>query len=148
MVALPCRCCITQCMPAAIPAQSMTCILALQQNVRAGARAGVVGAVVLPVTGIGVGVAQIVRGAAAQPEAWVQSAQGKVWDEVSRLHDDGLMFWDSASWLPACNQLCPLRPHGWGGELSLHGVRGRHDVLRAGCGRLQGGYASTSCTHF
>jgi hypothetical protein len=47
--------------------------------------AGVVGAVVLPVTGVGVGVAQMVRGVANQPEAWVQSTQGKVWDEV-RLH--------------------------------------------------------------
>lgn len=47
-----------------------------------GVLAGVVGAVVLPVTGVGVGVAQMVRGAAAQPEAWVQTAQGKVWCEV------------------------------------------------------------------
>lgn len=44
--------------------------------------AGVVGAVVLPVTGIGVGTVQFVRGCMNQPEALSQQAQGKLWDEV------------------------------------------------------------------
>lgn len=47
------------------------------------ARAGVAGAVVLPVTGFVVGGAQIVRGAINTPEAVRQSLAGRYWDEVS-----------------------------------------------------------------
>lgn len=50
-----------------------------------GAPTGVVGAVVLPVTGVGVGAVQLVRGVINTPEAVMQSSQGKLWDEVSCL---------------------------------------------------------------
>lgn len=49
-----------------------------------GLASGVVGAVVLPVTGVGVGAVQLVRGIMNQPEALVQQAQGKLWDEERR----------------------------------------------------------------
>lgn len=45
-----------------------------------GLAAGLVGAVALPVIGITVGTAQIVRGAVAQPSALTQEAAGKQWD--------------------------------------------------------------------
>ncbi len=44
--------------------------------------AGVVGAVVLPVTGAATGVAQVVRGIANQPEAAKALTEGKIWDQV------------------------------------------------------------------
>lgn len=45
-------------------------------------RAGVAGAVILPVAGLGVGVAQVIRGAANTPEAIKESRQGRYWDQV------------------------------------------------------------------
>ena len=47
------------------------------------ADAGVAGAVILPLTGISVGVVQVVRGALNQPSALTNSSKGLVWDEVS-----------------------------------------------------------------
>lgn len=44
--------------------------------------AGVVGAVALPVVGVGVGVTQIVRGVANTPEAIREQQKGKTWDQV------------------------------------------------------------------
>jgi hypothetical protein len=44
---------------------------------------GVVGAVMLPIAGVGVGCAQIVRGGVSQVEAIGESSKGKVWDQVS-----------------------------------------------------------------
>ena len=44
--------------------------------------AGIAGAVLLPVTGVAVGAAQLVRGAVNTPEALKQASQGKHWDEV------------------------------------------------------------------
>jgi hypothetical protein len=46
--------------------------------------AGVAGAVILPVTGLSVGVVQVCRGIINQPEALVASHQGKAWDPVRR----------------------------------------------------------------
>jgi hypothetical protein len=43
---------------------------------------GIAGAVVLPITGIGVGAVQMVRGVANSGEAIKETAAGKVWDEV------------------------------------------------------------------
>jgi hypothetical protein len=43
---------------------------------------GIAGAVLLPVTGVAVGTAQLVRGAVNTPEALKQASQGKHWDEV------------------------------------------------------------------
>lgn len=37
---------------------------------------------VLPITGVGVGAVQIVRGVANQPGAISEQAHGRVWDEV------------------------------------------------------------------
>ena len=48
-------------------------------------RPGVVGAVVLPVTGAATGVAQVVRGIANQNEAAKAESEGKVWNHVSSL---------------------------------------------------------------
>ena len=45
--------------------------------------AGVLGAVALPVVGVGVGVAQIVRGVANTPEAIREQHKGKSWDQVT-----------------------------------------------------------------
>lgn len=45
--------------------------------------AGLAGAVVLPVTGVAVGTAQIVRGIANTPEAIRETQHGKQWDQVS-----------------------------------------------------------------
>lgn len=50
-----------------------------------GAGAGIAGAVVLPVTGIVVGAAQLVRGLANTPEAFRESGAGKAWDEERRV---------------------------------------------------------------
>jgi hypothetical protein len=50
-----------------------------------GAAAGLAGAVVLPVTGVAVGAAQVVRGIAAQPGAMKEAAKGKHWDQASHL---------------------------------------------------------------
>lgn len=47
--------------------------------------AGVAGAVILPVAGLGVGVAQVIRGAANTPEAIKESRQGRFWDQVCWL---------------------------------------------------------------
>ena len=47
--------------------------------------AGVAGAVILPVAGLGVGVAQVIRGAANTPEAIKESRQGRYWDQVCWL---------------------------------------------------------------
>ena len=44
---------------------------------------GVLGAVALPVVGVGVGVAQIVRGVANTPEAIRELHKGKSWDQVT-----------------------------------------------------------------
>jgi hypothetical protein len=44
--------------------------------------AGVVGAVVLPVTGVGVGVVQMCRGVANTPEAIREQGHGKIWDKA------------------------------------------------------------------
>lgn len=41
--------------------------------------------VVLPATGVSVGVVQLVRGAAAQPAALRAALNGKRWDQVRRL---------------------------------------------------------------
>ena len=49
---------------------------------RTPAFAGVLGAVALPVVGVGVGVAQIVRGVAKTPEAIREQQKGKSWDQV------------------------------------------------------------------
>ena len=46
---------------------------------------GVLGAVALPVVGVGVGVAQIVRGVANTPEAIREQHKGKSWDQVCTL---------------------------------------------------------------
>lgn len=43
---------------------------------------GVAGAVLLPVAGLGVGVAQIVRGAVNTPEAVRELNKGRFWDQV------------------------------------------------------------------
>lgn len=43
---------------------------------------GVVGAVVLPVTGAATGVAQVVRGIANQNEAAKAESEGKIWNHV------------------------------------------------------------------
>ena len=45
--------------------------------------AGVAGVVVLPVTGMTVGVVQVVRGLVNTPEAVYEATQGKLWDDVS-----------------------------------------------------------------
>lgn len=45
--------------------------------------AGVAGAVLLPVAGLGVGVTQIVRGAVNTPEAVRELNKGRFWDQVS-----------------------------------------------------------------
>lgn len=44
--------------------------------------AGMLGAVALPVVGVGVGVAQIVRGVVNTPEAIREQQKGKSWDQV------------------------------------------------------------------
>ena len=44
--------------------------------------AGVAGAVLLPVAGLGVGVAQVVRGAVNTPEAVRELNKGRFWDQV------------------------------------------------------------------
>ena len=49
---------------------------------------GIAGAVLLPVTGVAVGAAQVVRGAANTPEAVKQAASGKQWDESTRTWID------------------------------------------------------------
>lgn len=43
---------------------------------------GVAGAVILPVTGVSVGLVQVARGIINQPEAISESSRGKVWDQV------------------------------------------------------------------
>lgn len=45
--------------------------------------AGVAGAVLLPVAGLGIGVTQIVRGAVNTPEAVRELNKGRFWDQVS-----------------------------------------------------------------
>ncbi len=52
---------------------------------------GVLGAVALPVVGVGVGVAQIVRGVANTPEAIREQQKGKSWDQVC-VHLADCMF--------------------------------------------------------
>lgn len=49
-----------------------------------GAAAGIAGAVLLPVTGVAVGTAQLVRGAVNTPDAIKQAKEGRVWDEEGR----------------------------------------------------------------
>lgn len=44
---------------------------------------GVVGGIMLPLMGLGVGLTQVVRGAINTPEAITQKMKGKVWDNVS-----------------------------------------------------------------
>jgi hypothetical protein len=44
--------------------------------------AGVIGAAVMPVVGVGVGVVQIVRGVINTGEAIRQSSNNKIWDDV------------------------------------------------------------------
>ena len=46
---------------------------------------GVLGAAVLPVVGVGVGLTQMVRGVANTPEAIRETQRGKHWDTVSVL---------------------------------------------------------------
>jgi hypothetical protein len=58
-------------LPAAEPCTSATCT-------------GVVGAVVLPVTGATVGLVQVTRGAINTVEAVSEASKGKIWDEVRR----------------------------------------------------------------
>ena len=53
-----------------------------------GLAAGLAGAVALPLAGAGVAIAQVVRGAAAAPEAARAEASGFVWDRRSRLWVD------------------------------------------------------------
>ena len=48
--------------------------------------AGLAGAVLLPVTGLGVGLTQAVRGAINTPEAIRESSRGRQWDQVLPLH--------------------------------------------------------------
>lgn len=55
------------------------CYVALSKPIR---HTGVAGAVILPVAGLGVGVAQVIRGAANTPEAIKESRQGRYWDQV------------------------------------------------------------------
>lgn len=68
--------------------QSTALLFGAQCRVAAGCAtgplAGLLGAVVLPVTGVAVGAAQVVRGAANTPEALKQSSAGKHWDEDTR----------------------------------------------------------------
>ena len=45
--------------------------------------AGVAGAVLLPVAGLGIGVTQVVRGAVNTPEAIREVNKGRLWDQVS-----------------------------------------------------------------
>ena len=52
------------------------------EDTRTPAFVGVLGAVALPVVGVGVGVAQIVRGMANTPEAIREQQKGKSWDQV------------------------------------------------------------------
>lgn len=47
---------------------------------------GVAGAVLLPVAGLGVGVAQVVRGAVNTPEAVRELNKGRYWDQVHQHH--------------------------------------------------------------
>ncbi len=47
---------------------------------------GVAGAVLLPVAGLGVGVAQVVRGAVNTPEAVRELNKGRYWDQVHQQH--------------------------------------------------------------
>ena len=46
---------------------------------------GVAGAVILPVAGLGVGVAQVIRGVANTPEALREAKQGRYWDQVCSI---------------------------------------------------------------
>ncbi len=70
---------------------------------------GIVGAVVLPVTGVSVGAVQVVRGIINTPEAISQATQGKLWDEVS--DQAGCSVWFASNptaftytaWLQACH---------------------------------------------
>lgn len=64
---------------------------------------GIVGAVVLPVTGVSVGAVQVVRGIINTPEAISRATQGKLWDEVS-YH-----AWRSV-WFAGHPTTCTLRP--------------------------------------
>ena len=47
--------------------------------------AGILGAAVLPVVGVGIGVTQMVRGVANTPEAIREGQRGKHWDTVRSL---------------------------------------------------------------
>lgn len=55
----------------------------LHCNVSLHIPAGVVGAVVLPVTGATVGLVQVTRGAINTVEAVSEASKGRIWDEVS-----------------------------------------------------------------
>jgi len=54
--------------------------------------AGVVGAVVLPVVGIGVGVSQTIRGGWNTPLAIMEASKGKYWDKVGVPHPPAAQF--------------------------------------------------------
>ena len=58
-------------------------LLALDHVLHISRYAGVAGAVLLPVAGLGVGVTQIVRGAVNTPEAVRELNKGRFWDQVS-----------------------------------------------------------------
>ena len=51
-----------------------------------GAYAGVLGAVVLPVAGTGIGLAQVARGAWNTPEAIYETSRGRFWDQARVSH--------------------------------------------------------------
>lgn len=67
----------------------------LGQPILWGHPAGVLGAAVLPVVGVGVGVTQMVRGVANTPEAIKETRSGKQWDKVRRAlqaHSDAMIL--------------------------------------------------------
>jgi hypothetical protein len=61
--------------------------------------AGLVGAVVLPVTGAVIGSTQIIRGIINTPEAIIESGKGKIWNHVRHFLPSLLS--DLLSFLPS-----------------------------------------------
>lgn len=73
--------CISECVTRAI--------VFLQEGVGGfikGLGAGVVMAVALPVTGVGIGIAQAARGVINTPEAVMERRAGKKWDKEKRVN--------------------------------------------------------------
>lgn len=65
------------------------------------------GAVLLPATGVTVGVVQVARGVMAQPEALVETLRGSQWDEVRWWWS-----WRVGGRVNTCNAQCtPAHPH-------------------------------------